>query len=98
VKSYKVALTGDIVSPPRVPQASADSGQFATGRSGNASMLLTKVLFHGPRKRIKKKPWHPFWRKQNHWHSSFVESKRDVIISDVLAAATAIKHTHLPFS
>jgi hypothetical protein len=55
VESYKVALTGDIVSPPRIPQAPADSGQSATGRCGNASMLLTKVLFHGPRKRIKKK-------------------------------------------
>jgi hypothetical protein len=60
VKSYKDALTGDIVSPPRVPQAFADLGESATGRSGNASMLLMKVLFHGPRKRILKKPWRSF--------------------------------------
>jgi hypothetical protein len=52
VKSYTDALTGDIVSLPRIPQASADLGQSATGRSGNASMLLTKVLFHGPKKQI----------------------------------------------
>jgi hypothetical protein len=30
--------------------------------------------------------------------SSFVESKRDFIIPDALAEATAVKHIHLPFS
>jgi len=30
--------------------------------------------------------------------SSFVESKRDVVIPDVLAEATAVERTHLPFS
>jgi hypothetical protein len=63
VKSYKDAITRDSVSPLRVPQASADLGQFATGRSGNASMLFTKVLFHGPTKRILKKAVAPLLGK-----------------------------------